>query len=157
MQAKKIRFFPKKEIEKLEERIRKNYGADISLKGLLVFRTSEDKIWIASKNVAKIDFSKLRINAIGLYIGKIKKGGKFRPSIEFAQVIGRNAKKNVVMVDEEDMEKFIRGSDIEFKKGIRCEERNFVLVKYREYVIGVGRLFDGRVENLVPKSRKIVK
>ena len=157
MQVKEIRFYSRKEVEKLEELIEKNYGVKINLKDFLVFETGKRrKVWIASKEILNLPLKKLRINSFGLYIGKIKRNDKFHPSVEFCQIIGGMAKKNVVIANKRDAERFVGGGDIELKKGINCEEHNFVLVRYKEYTLGAGRLFKGKVENLIPKSRKII-
>lgn len=157
MQVKEMKFLSKKEVRKIEEIIEKNYGVKIDLSEYVVFKSGRrEKIWIVSKDVFSVDLSKLRINAMGMYIGKLKRNDKIHLSIEFAQIIGKNAKKNVALVSKRQAERFVGGGDINFEKGINCEEHNFVLVKYKGYILGVGRLAEGKIDNLVPKSRKII-
>lgn len=149
MQIEKVN---RREIENL---IKKNYGAEIDLSDVIVFETGNDrKIWIASKEISAIDFSKLRINSLGLYFGKIKRNEKMHLSIEGCQLVGKKATRNIMMVDDEQAKRFMQGFDIEVKEEIDCEQNNFVLVKHDDDFIGMGKLSNTCVENLIPKSRR---
>jgi NOL1/NOP2/fmu family ribosome biogenesis protein len=119
-------------------------------------QTGKEKIWVLSKKIREIDISKLRINCIGLYFGKLKANEKIRLSIEGCQLIGKYAKKNVAILNKENAERFMKGYDVEVDKHINCEERNFVLVKYGESFLGCGKFQEGKVESLIPKSRKLL-
>lgn len=130
-----------------------NYLSDFRLRDYFVFVTTDDKVWIASKDLVKLELGKLRrINFIGLYFGKLKKGNKIKLSIEGCQLV--KAKKNIVIVDEENMKKFLQGSDVNGKQ-IDCELNNFVIIKYENDFIGSGILREDRVENGLSKSRRL--
>ncbi len=144
----------KREIKEIEEIIRKNYGANFKFKDI-VFKTSKDKIWILSRMFKNIDISRVVINSAGLYFGRLKRNKKIKLSIEGAQLIGENATKNIVEVDEEEAKRFIQGLNIKRFKKVNAELNNFVLVKYKKDILGVGILRETHVENLLPKSRRI--
>lgn len=156
MQIEKINFLKNEEIEQIEKIIEKNYGAKIDLKQFLVFKTSEEKIWVASKDISKINLEKLKVNSIGLYIGKLKRNEKIHLSPEGSQIVGRNANKNIVILDELDVKKFMQGLDIKPKKEINCEYHNFVIVKFGDEIIGSSLLTEEKLKNLIPKSRRII-
>lgn len=152
MQIKKV--LNSKEIKKIEEILYTNYLSNFRLRDYFVFVTSDDKVWIINKDIEKLDLSSLkRINFIGLYFGKLKKGNKIKLSIEGCQLV--SAKKNVVIIDEENMKMFLQGSDVNGEK-IDCELNNFVILKYGNDFIGTGILREDKVENLLSKSRRIV-
>lgn len=143
----------KKEIRKIEEKLNKTYGCKLNLSGFVVLITSkEKKIWIASKDVFKKDLKKLRINSIGLYFGRFDKN-KIRLSIEGAQIVGKDAKRNVCEI--EDFWSFIRGFDVKPKKKIKCSDE-YVIVKYKGDVLGIGKLKNDTLKNILPKSRRII-
>jgi NOL1/NOP2/fmu family ribosome biogenesis protein len=144
----------KEEIEKLENLLEKNYGAKIKFKDK-IFKTSEEKIWLISKEALEFDFSKLRVNSAGLYFGKLKRNEKIQLSVEGVQLIGKKAKKNVAIIDEENLKKFLQGFDFSSQKLIDCEINNFILIKYGDDFVGTGILRENYVENILPKARRI--
>lgn len=156
MQIKKIKFLSKKEVKRIEKMIEKNYGAKLDFKNLALAITGKDKIWIFPKQVLSLEISKLRLNSIGLYFGRLKANEKIRLSIEGCQLVGKHARKNIAILDESEVEKFIRGNDVDVKKSIECEENNFALVKFKDDFIGTGKFFKNKVENLIPKSRRLI-
>ncbi len=140
--------------ESIEEIIERNYGTVPDLKELAVFVSDKEKIWITTKEAFALK-NELYINSIGLYIGKLKRNDKIHLSLEGMQFFVKDAKKNIVVVDDDTMKKFMQGSDIRTFKKVNCEIDNFVLVKYGEDFIGTGILKEDKVENLLPKSKRI--
>jgi NOL1/NOP2/fmu family ribosome biogenesis protein len=156
MQIKKV--LNEREIEEIEAIIEKNYGCKAGLHDYKVFVTGEEKIWVISKDIDFGLFDVLkRCYRIGIYFGKLKRNGKIKLSIEGAIIVGRNARRNIVVVSEEEAKKFMQGYNVKAKEMIDAELHNFVLVKCKDDFIGVGILREGYVENLVPKARRLVK
>jgi NOL1/NOP2/fmu family ribosome biogenesis protein len=156
MQIEKINFLKRSEVENIEDLIKKNYGTKIDLKQFLVFKSSEEKIWIVSKNILNLDLKKLKINSLGLYIGKLKRNNKIHLSLEGSQIVGKNANKNIVVLDELNTKKFMQGFDVKPKKEINCDYNNFVIVKFGEEILGSSLLTEEKLKNLIPKSRRII-
>ncbi|HEC88207.1 MAG TPA: hypothetical protein ENI52_02705 [Thermoplasmata archaeon] len=156
MQIKKI--LSKKEIEEIEDIIEKNYGCRIGMKNYRIFVTGEEKIWISSKSIDFDIFNFLkRCYRIGIYFGKLKRNKKIKLSIEGVMMVGKKAIKNIAILNEEEALKYMHGYDVTPDKIVRGELNNFVLIKYREDFIGTGILRENYIENLTPKSRRIVK
>lgn len=144
----------KEEIRYLEMVLKKNYGSEIKFEDNL-FKSSKEKIWIVSKKAFSINFKKFRINSLGLYLGRLKKNEKIQLSVEGSQLVGKKAKKNIVIIDEKNLIKFLQGFDFKPKKLIDCEKNNFVLIKFKEDFVGTGILRENYVENILPKARRI--
>ena len=144
----------KEEIKRLENLLEKNYGAKIRFKDK-IFKTSEEKVWLVSKEALDFDFSKLKVNSVGLYFGKLKRNEKIQLSVEGVQLVGKKAKKNIVIIDEENLKKFLQGFDFSAQKLIDCETNNFVLIKHEDDFIGTGILRENYIENILPKARRI--
>lgn len=156
MQIKKV--LNRKEVEEIEKIIEKNYGCRIGLKNYIVFITGEEKIWITSNDVDFNIFNVLkRCYRIGIYFGKLKRNRKIKLSIEGAMMVGKKAIKNIAILNDESALKYIHGYDVKADRIIEGELNNFVLIKNREDFIGVGILRENYIENLIPKSRRIVK
>ena len=148
-----MRILNKKEIREIERIVLDSYGVEISLNNFAVLITGkENKIWLATKEIFEIDLDELRIQAIGLYFGRIDKG-KLRLSVEGAQMIGEKAKKNVCEIN--DVKSFLSGFDVKPSKVINCEERAFVIVKNNNDILGIAKYENGLLKNVLPKSRRI--
>lgn len=156
MQIKEIDFLKNEEIKQVEKIVEKNYGTKIDLKQFLVFKSFEEKIWIASKDILKINLEKLRINSIGLYFGKLKRNEKIHLSLEGSQIVGKNANRNIVILDELSTKKFLQGLGVKPQKEMNCEYHNFVIVKFGDEILGSSLLTEEKLKNLIPKSRRII-
>ena len=156
MQIEEVKFLKRKEVEKIEEIIERNYGVKVSLKDFMVFLTSKNKVKIVSKEILRRDLKNLPITSFGLTIGKLKRNNKIHLTIEGAMMC-KDAKKNVILLDEENGYKFLRGERFEVKKMINCEKHNFLIVKCGEDVLGSVAYAQEGFRNLLPKSRRIIE
>ena len=141
------------EIKRIENLIKKNYGCDFHLREYAVMIGPEEKIWGANRDIRNIDFEKLDVNSIGMNFGKLK-SDKVHLTIEGSQLVGKEATKNVVELNDEDMKKFVSGSTIEISP-INCEMNNFVILKSGRNILGSSLLTENGLKNLLPKSRRI--
>jgi len=153
MQIKKI--LNSKEAKEIEEIIKKNYSSKLRLRDYIVILTADDKVWLCSRDLARIEMNNLkRVNAIGMYFGKLKRNGKIQLSIEGSMLVGKTAEKNVAEI--EDAESYMEGKDV-YSECKNCEKDNFVIVKHGEDFLGAAVLRDdGRLENILPKSRRMI-
>jgi NOL1/NOP2/fmu family ribosome biogenesis protein len=118
--------------------------------------TAKSRVYIVHKDVAKINFRALRIDAMGLYVAEIKKG-QIRLSIEGSQLVGPKATKNVVDVDKETAIDWLRGADISVGNGGDGEQfSGFAIVKHGTDYLGSGKYVDGVLLNHVPKARRLL-
>lgn len=149
MQIEKVN---KKEILRL---IEKNYGCKIRIRGIFL-KSSKEKIWLASNAIQNFNFNRVKINSIGLYFGKLKRNDKIQLSIEGSQIVGKYAQKNILELDEKQAMKYLQGFDVRVERFDSCEINNFVILRFGKDIIGSGILRkDGRIENLLPKTRRL--
>ncbi|CAB49915.1 methyltransferase RsmF C-terminal domain-like protein [Pyrococcus abyssi] len=87
----------------------------------------------------------------GIYIGAIEKDG-IRLTIEGAFIIGPKAEKNVIELDDEKARAWMSGKDVE----VGVKGNAWVILKWRNFWLGGGKLVDGVVKNYVPKERRLV-
>lgn len=145
-----LKILNNKEIKEIFDLITKQWGAKIKLDyGFL--RNQKNRIFLISKEISRIDISKLRINSIGMYFCEIDKRG-IRLSIEGSQLIGPKATKNVVELNEEETKKWFKGEDLDKE----CKDCNgFVILKNKNDFFGTGKYINGRILNYVGKSRRV--
>ena len=103
----------KKEILKL---INVQFGCSFDM-DYEVFMNEKNKLFIMTKDISKIDLNELRINSLGMYFGEVNRG-ELRLSIEGSQMLGKSAKKNVLVLDEDDADKWMKGEDFDVETGL---------------------------------------
>jgi len=137
-----------KEIHKLLE---KQFGFDSKL-DYVFLKNEKGKVFIVSKAVGEIDYSKLRINTMGFYLGELK-GGEFRLSFEGCSLIGPGCSENIIFLEEQELKWYFEGLDLEMDLG---GEARFVLLKFGEDFVGCAKYKDGKVFNFMPKEHRTV-
>jgi len=118
--------------------------------------TAKGRVYIVHKDVAKINFRALRIDAMGLYVAEIKKR-QIRLSIEGSQLVGPKSTKNVVELDKETAIDWLRGADINVDDQAAGKQwSGFLIVKHGADFLGSGKYVDGALLNHVPKARRLL-
>jgi len=152
MQAKKMSETEKKEIEKIVE---KNYGSKIDLSSFDCYINKRNEIYLVSKSV---DERLITVASYaGMYFGRLKRNNKIQLSVEGSQIIGKFANKNIAIVDDENISRYMEGLTCDWVELINCEINNFVLIKNGNDFFGTGILRKDKIESLVPKARRIMK
>lgn len=153
-----------REIKDILEALNRQWGADSKKKisEMVVLLSSKDRIYLLSRDFAKVDDRLLRIDSAGLYFGEIMENREIRLSIEGSQLIGPLSEKNVVELDDGETKLWLSGADLE--KDVNAE--GFVILKNRNRetgkydFLGCGKYKrdeakKGKILNYVPKTRRI--
>ena len=85
---------------------------------------------------------------IGIYIGKLERDG-IRLSLEGCYLLKDKISKNLIEVDDDLALKWLRGEDIPTKV------RGYVVLKWKNYLIGCGKGNGKVIKNFVPKDRRL--
>jgi len=115
-----------------------------------------DKVFIVSKDVARVDLKKLIVDRMGLYFAELRET-EVRLSKEGAQLLGRLAKenkkelKNAVDFDQQEVKAYFTGLDI--VKDLGAENR-LMLLKYKNDVFGCAKYKEGKIINFMPKIHR---
>lgn len=143
-------FLNSKEVKDLVLRLKEQFDFTIDL-DYVFLKNEKNKVFIVNRDVANIDFSKLRLNSMGLYFAEDKGGNNIRLSIEGSQIIGPSAKKNIVDVDSKQQREWLKGIDLELDGA----SDGFVIVRYKDDYMGCAKHKDGKLLNHIPKERRI--
>lgn len=154
-----MKILNKKEIQEFEKKIIETYGCKKGIfKNLAVLQTGKkDKIWIATRDSFKIDFEQVKINTVGMYFGRINYRNKLKLSVEATAIVGPEATKNILELNEEETWEFLRGMDIEFEEQRikNLSKEKFLIIKSKKNWLGIGTLEGNTLHNSLPKSRRI--
>ena len=93
-------------------------------------------------------FSELEEYHSGVYFGKLEKDG-VRLSIEGCYLLKDQIKKNIIEIDYDEMIKWLSGENLNRKA------RGYVVLKWRDYLLGCGKGVGDRIINYVPKERRL--
>ncbi len=146
----KLKILNSKEIKEIKEIIKNQWGCDFKT-DLAFLLSSNNRIYVVSRDIAKLDLSKLNTEVIGMYFGELK-DEQVRLSIEGSQLIGPIAKKNVVEINEKEYRTWLKGYDLEKE----TDAEGYAIVRFKSDFIGAARIKDGKVLNFVPKNRRIL-
>jgi len=146
------RILNSKEIKKILNWLKEHYGVKELKIDKAFLQNTKDKIYLISKKISEFEDKNLRINLIGMYFAKEEKKG-IRLSIEGSQIIGPEATKNVVELNENQLSEWLNGRDVELTSDVE----GFVIIKHGNDFFGVGNYKEGKILNYVPKERRIKK
>lgn len=141
-------------LREINRELKKVYDVELP-KDLEYFRRKERIYGIKKEKLKDIlEIEGLKIEAIGIRILNLEKDG-IRLTIEGAQILGKDAKRNILEISEEDVEKFLAGEDIEITKSF---DYPYIIVKSKRDIIGVGRIIkEKKLRPYIPKERRIPK
>ncbi len=118
------------------------------------FLRKENDIFLSTKDIGRIDLGVLNVNSVGLYFGELRHE-QLRLSIEGSQIIGKKATKNVIELNEKQLQQWLSGEDLE-ATGTGCENNSYAIIKHGSDFFGCGRIKDGKLLNFVPKARRLL-
>jgi NOL1/NOP2/fmu family ribosome biogenesis protein len=152
MQAKKM---SEEEVNELKRVVEKNYGVILDFSSFDCYINRRNEVYLIVKGISE-DLIKIASFA-GVYFGRLKRNEKIQLSVEGSQIVGKHATKNVAILDDENLARFLEGLKCKWKELINCERNNFVLIKHGNDFFGSGILREDGIESLVPKARRVMR
>ena len=148
-----IHFIKSNEKRDIVEKLNEQFGIE-ELPYLLV-ESGKEKIRAFTGSLSKEEISKIgqiaHIEVFGLYLLK-KENEEYRLSLDATLVLSKQINKNIIEIDEEQFQKWIRGQDLEIKL-----PRGTYIIKYKEDFLGCGKSNEEKIFNYVPKDRRLKK
>ncbi len=155
-----INFLNKKEKKQLIERLKNQYG--ISKINFALCKNSSGKIRGFSGNLSKEEIltlsRTLRIEGFGLYLFK-EDFARIRIGQDALYLFEKEIKKNIIELSEEKVRDWLKGQDLQIDEEIlektKNLEKDFLILKSKKYFIGCGKLSENKINNFVPKERRL--
>ncbi len=116
-------------------------------------KSGKERVWVIPPEFNKINLEKLKIEFVGSYFGSYD-DEKFRLSVEASQIIGPSAKKNVVLLNEENLNKWVRGENLKDFDSNNLT-KGYVLIKNKNDFYGSGKYTGNIILNMLAKNRRI--
>lgn len=103
---------------------------------------------VSQKIMEQLD-NDLRIEAAGLYLAR-EQDTRFRIALDAIHLLKHQLKKNILEVDKDKAMDWMRGFSLP-----TTEKGNFKIIKFNDYWLGCGKNADGKIQNNVPKERRL--
>ncbi len=142
------------DIKRIYSFLNEIYGIEINFLESYNFLKKGNDVWITNKKTKNfIPFSNkgITINSIGfralrnyLEVPKI--------TSNFAIYLNNNIKENIYELNEKEYNQYIHGYDLD-KTQEKEYKNNYVILKYKKDVLGVGLLSQNKIKNQIPKGR----
>lgn len=145
----KLKILNTREIKEIKELLEKQFGFSGKL-GYAFLQGENGKLFIVNKEIEKVPPQKLRVDKYGLYFGELR-NKELRLSMEGAWLVGKEAGRGLVEINKEELKTYFRGESLQKDLG---KERKFMLLKFRDDVIGCAKYKDGEVINFLPKIHR---
>ena len=147
------KFIKSPEKRKIISELQEKFG--ISEIPYLLIESGKEKIRAFSGSLSKdeiLEIAKLtRIEGIGLYILK-NEHDELRLSFDATQILAKQITKNIIDIDKEQLELWIRGHDLVLKA-----PKGTFAIRYNNDFLGCGKSNGEKIFNYVPKERRIKK
>ncbi len=148
----KLHFLKSKEKKVILKELELHYG--ITELPYLLLETGKQKIRGYSGHLSKEEIQELtrltNIEIIGDYLIS-KKDQDPRLSFDAIQLFKDQITKNIIEIDNNQLQKWLRGYDLD----IPNIPRGITILKYQEDLVGIGKSNTKKIFNYVPKERKL--
>ena len=148
-----LKILNSKEKSKILKKLNEQFGIS-DIPGKIVMRGGE-RLFLYSGSLDEKEIRELEstvfIERVGIYFAKIEENGEMRLSIEGTQILGEQIKKNIFILNSEQLEKWMTGSELNIKSGMK----GFVIIKYKDEFLGTGKASEEKISNFIPKNRRL--
>jgi len=128
------------------------FGINKLPEGIFFCFSKKDNVYFSNRNVFEEDQYLLRVKTFGLMFGTYTKNG-FRLSIEGSQLVGPNASKNILELQDSERDLWISGNSLIIDKNKLNNQE--IILKHKNDFFGTAFVKEGLVKNTLAKSRLI--
>ena len=150
----RLKILSEYEKEQIENKLNGQFGIK-KIPGKII-QTKTDRLYLFEGNLNEKQIQKIEsilpIEKIGIYFATISPGeNKIRLSIEGTHIFKEQIIKNTFNLNEEQTEKWMMGQELDIQTG----KREFLIMKYKEDFLGTGKASELKINNFIPKSRRL--
>lgn len=118
----------------------------------ILIKFGEEKIFAFTGDLKLLNILRnlTRVEGIGSYIAKEQRG-EIRLSIEGTHLFKDQITKNIFELNEEQKQDWMHGQELNIQTG----KRGFLVMKFKEDLLGCGKASEHKIGNFIPKSRRL--
>jgi NOL1/NOP2/fmu family ribosome biogenesis protein len=155
--TQQLKILNSKETKHIHELLEQQFGYKGKLDFVFMLSEKKERIYIFTKDLAKMDISKIRIDSMGLYFASFFED-QIRLTIDGSQLLGADCTKNVLEISKKEMQVWLQGekltlSAMEYPP--KEAPQGFVILRYQHHYLGCGKIGGDLILNYIPKTRYI--
>lgn len=152
MKTQKIKIFSQSEKQRILNKLNEQFGIN-ELSGTITMLGSE-RIFLFQGDFTEKQIQKLSntipIERTGFYFAK-EQNDAIRLSLDAAHLLKEQITKNIFELNQEQAEQWLHGNELNIETNLR----GFIILKYKEDLIGTGRASENKITNFIPKNRRL--
>lgn len=150
----KLHFIKSSKKKKILQELKEQFG--IEKLNYLLIQTGKEKIRAFTGHLSKEEILQLsrltNIELIGIYLIKREEQQDLRLSLDATHLLKEQITKNIIEINESQLQEWIRGRDLEIKTN-----KGNIIIKYESDFIGSGKSNGEKIFNYIPKERRLKK
>ena len=149
-----LKILNSREKKEIYSKLKQEYGFSEKLEGVLML-SSKNKLFYLAEGLDILESNTdklLRIDRTGLYIATLERGG-LRFSVEGSQMLGPKCHKKILIIDDAQLESWVKGSDFHLNNKDDVKEDGFHILKFNDDFVGCALIKEGIVRNYLTKTR----
>ncbi|RLG01335.1 MAG: hypothetical protein DRN49_01515 [Thaumarchaeota archaeon] len=136
----------------LENRLKSLYGVEKGFSDLVLIKCGRRRIRATTKETLELASKLKGVQQIGLYVMKVS-NSDISLSVEGAQLLNGDIKNNIIELDEEQVERWMKAVPIKIETTYRGR---YVIGKFNRLYLGSARVSrNGLLYPQIPKWRRI--
>jgi NOL1/NOP2/fmu family ribosome biogenesis protein len=148
----KLKILNESEKKNLLDRLNSQFGIT-NLKGEILKRGKE-RLFLFQGSLSKKEIRNLEeefpLERVGIYFAKFV-AEEIRLSIDGVEVFKDQITKNIIELNEKEMNDWMHGKELQKETGIR----GFAIIKYKDMFLGCGKASTNKITNFIPKNRRL--
>ncbi|MFH1916991.1 MAG: hypothetical protein ABIJ21_07050 [Nanoarchaeota archaeon] len=139
-----------REVKRVKELLLEQFGFSGELPYVFL-KNNKEKLFITHRDMEHVHMEQLRVDAIGLYFATLETD-TIRLSLEGSQIIGQQAKKNIIVLDDTQFKAYITGKEVELKTEMLP---GIYIVQHGIDYAGCCKISGKKLTPFIPKSRRL--
>ena len=148
----RLTFLKSSDKKHIESQLKERFGIK-EIPGMLL-RRGQERIFIYQGSLTQNQIENLeewtQVERVGIYFAKII-NDEIRLSIEGVQILKNQITKNIFELNEKQAQEWMQGQELPIATG----KRGFLIMKYKEDLLGTGKASEFKIGNYIPKSRRL--
>ncbi|MBN1646017.1 hypothetical protein JW868_03185 [Candidatus Woesearchaeota archaeon] len=151
---KNYKILNSKQVKEVHSVLKAQFGFEGRIDGVFL-ENNKGRLYLVNRDFEDLPYEELNVDSIGLYIAARMPDG-IRLTIEGAQIVGVQAKHNVLVLSEGQLHAWLKGEDLDLEEEAgRGADNGYYIVKHQEDFFGSTKVRDGRALNYLSKSRRL--
>jgi len=151
-----VKILSKQEKKEIEDKLEEQFGIK-KIPGLII-KKGKERLFLFSGDMSEKQIKELEsitfLERIGIYFAriiKVNEGGKIKLSIEGAQLLKSQIKKNIFELNKNQLIQWMHGQELNIKTG----KKGFLIMRHEKDFLGCGKASENKISNFIPKSRRL--